>query len=272
MPRRSLSPRHAPAFLPRNNGPAVHVQRLGSVAQLLRNGRARRMLTEPPHLRSAHVGLHPIRHVWHGSSDYHRRSHVLEGKLEQLSDQAVLACAIGIAEWGVWRLSTRSDLVAPLLLIEAAWAANIDVRYCKLPEEKDVVTRRGPIDGALQAFNDLLERLLRSYETPRGSQLVSRAAYLYFLSRHVVPNKTMFDGWLKFILARCAERYPRAAASHERVSVEREAMDPGTDLQAAEARMRQDEFLRGLDPVTNPYLRTPRELRKLGFSGVPYRI
>ncbi len=52
----------------------------------------------------------------------------------------------------------------------------------------------------------------------------------------------------------------------------REALDPDFDFKPEMAPALFGAFLKRLDYKANPFLRTPEEMRKLFFEGVPYEL
>jgi hypothetical protein len=119
------------------------------------------------------------------------------------------------------------------------------------------------------------------------------AVALASIVRYVMPPKTKraFSAWLdwasKRILALAPapqpflpwpDEFPSEAAYHEAGRpyfgdpIPLEALDPDFDYKP---EMRKDllaSFLSRLDWKKNPFLRSPDEMKKLGFPGTPYRL
>jgi hypothetical protein len=214
----------------------------------------------------------PPEHTWRGTPDFNRENAKLESKFYDLSRSATLAIGIAFTEWTVWRLRPYSDFEAPLHVVEAAWAATIDIRYYKIPTIAQFQERKGPIDGVLRAAKDLIEQLLRAFNTPSKQNVPGETVYPYFLARHVMPDKKPFDAWLKATLQRSQHLYPFNEHDITGPPVPRQAMDPTLNFTTEQTPQLLADYLQNLDPTTNPYLRTPDELLATGFNGTPYRL
>jgi hypothetical protein len=228
-------------------------------------------LSIPAYILHADVQNKPVAHAWRGAADFTRENDKLAQQLTTLSLRARLACAAATAEWIYWRLRGETDFDAPLQMIEAAWAANCDVRYCQTPTVSEFEDRKGPVNGVLRASKDILANVLRSYKAESAGSLTSRTVYLYFLARHVLPDKVAFDAWLKAAIKRLALLYPHVEGQLGE-PVPREAMNTEEDFQKADAPRLLAEFLGRLTPAENRYLRSPEQVLAEGFAGTPYRL
>ncbi|GJH29933.1 hypothetical protein [Caballeronia novacaledonica] len=230
------------------------------------------MLAIPQHIERSGVRNQPVGYTWRGDADYNRESRALSEKLHAMSRRASLACAASMTQWGVARLQHLSDFQAPQQMIEAAWAANVHPLYCKIPAVYEFNERKGPVDGVLRIFKDLLEDVIRRYDTPNGMNVPGGTVYVYFLARHVMPDKKPFDKWLKWAIERMIALYPFSRDDPIGEPIPHEALDPDFDFRKEEAPELLNEFMRGLDPSTNHYLRTPDEMVADGFQGTPYSV
>ncbi|MDH0865781.1 hypothetical protein [Mitsuaria sp. GD03876] len=229
-------------------------------------------LTSPAYIRQSGAADQAIGYEWRGTADFNKENEKLAKQLVTMSARACLAFAAGLAEWVVWRLEGRSDFGAPLQMIEAAWVAQLDARYVKIPTEYEFAERSGPVDGVLLATKDLLESALRSYNTPSAKNLFGKTVYLYQLARHVVPDTKPFDVWVKASIARLNAIYPRVDTDVKGEPVPREAVDTTAEFGKEAAPEQLSAFLRGIEPASNRYLRTPEELVAAGFAGTPYQL
>lgn len=228
-------------------------------------------LSIPSHVQRADVQHKPVGYAWRGAADFTRENDKLAEQLNAMSLRARLAVATAIAEWIFWRLRPETDFDAPLRMIEAAWASNLDVRYGRTPTQPEHEDRKGPVNGVLRASKDILANVLRGYKGEAGPTVTSRAVYLYFLARHVLPEKGPFDAWLKAVVKRLTALYPNEEGQLGE-PVPREALDPDVEFQKDSAPERFADLLAGLVPADNPYLRSPEDMLSEGFSGTPYRI
>lgn len=207
----------------------------------------------PEHISRAAVRNRPIAYTWRGDRDFVKESSKLRRLFEGLSLRARLACVAGTAEWVHWRHADATDFDAPLKMVEAAWAANLDVRYVEIPTEYEFNERKGPVDGVLRASKDIVASALRSFEAESPAILGTKACHIYFLARHVVPDQRAFGAWLTAVTERLAEISP-LVAGRLGASVPREAMDTAAGFDKTDTPRLLAEFRRGLIPAENHYL------------------
>ena len=179
-----------------------------------------------------------------------------------------------MAEWIAWRFEGMSDFRAPLDMIEASWAANVDIKCCKIPTVAEFEERKGPVHGVLRATKDLVAGTLRSYNAPTAKNLAGKTIYLCFLARHVLPEKRVFDKWRVSTLDRLAKDYGRSSDDVKGEPIPREALDTTTEFHDERAPAMIAQLLANIEASvpTNPYLRTPDEMTAAGFEGTPYRF
>ncbi|WP_194919352.1 hypothetical protein [Catenulispora rubra] len=207
----------------------------------------------PAHISQAAVRNQPVTYTWRGGQDFVKESPKLRGLFQGLSLRARLACVAGMAEWVYWRHADATDFDAPLMMIEAAWAANLDIGYVDIPTVYEFEARKGPVDGVLRASKDTVESALRSFKAESPVTLGTKAGHLYFLARHVVPDQRAFGQWLTAVTGRLADISPHVAGQLG-ASVPREAMDTAAGFDKADAPMLLAEFRRELTPAANCYL------------------
>jgi hypothetical protein len=73
-------------------------------------------------------------------------------------------------------------------------------------------------------------------------------------------------------LGRCAGLAEVALGADWLVAVADQLLDPDAACQPQQREELLAEFLAGLDPARNRYLRTPDAMKALGFTGTPYRL
>lgn len=237
------------------------------------------ILTIPKYIEDTGIQGAPIKHRWseEASDDvYARESPKMEDLMDEISFRGVLALSAGISEWIAWRLHGLSNYEEPLQFIEAVWAGVIDHRYTIEWEWAENRKYTGPIDGPLAHSNGLLNSIYR-YFCIRENGITMEAVYLIFLARHVMPKKKVFEDWLKTMLSRLTELYPREEYENEeeeelRPPVFREVLDPVFDFKPNIATELLSDFLKRLDRSDNPYLRSPEKMQALGFEGTPYEL
>lgn len=206
----------------------------------------------------------------------------LYNAIDKSNFKAKMAIGALLTEWIVWRFHGRADLVDAHNRIEAAWASIIDPAYVRGLDfeltDRDDFHDKAIVEGPLEIALDFLAVISSRYI--EGSiYLAEPIAKQAMLAQHLMPNKKMFSSWLSDILRRTAKVFPREAdydegagiydASHEK-PVPREFFDPEFKYTDGAAEKALREFLQTLDPGKNPYLRTPEEMKALGFTGTPY--
>ncbi|MCL1919065.1 MAG: hypothetical protein FWG14_12295 [Peptococcaceae bacterium] len=202
-------------------------------------------------------------------------------KLESTSLRAKTVLAIGIYEWIIWRYHLVYDDPIPVRIDEASWCAAIDKRYIQYVElVRSEYT--GPIKGPLWVASMNLVDMF--YVTPEGkNQWRMSIHYLSRVAMHILPDTKPFEQWLDCVTDRLLRLYPEPEDNpfedlfnnHEEERrgplVAREALDPSFDYHPDQAPELLDNFLRSVDHMANPFLRSPEELMELGIEH-PYRV
>lgn len=68
------------------------------------------------------------------------------------------------------------------------------------------------------------------------------------------------------------EEWQAFASRHRGNALPPEVLDPGIDIDPARCWPLVERFLSQLDWTRNPFLRSPQEMRKIGFTGTPYTL
>lgn len=229
----------------------------------------------------------PIKHKW--SSALADKFH--EGKDENvrlfdamnaMSYKARMALATAVAEWILWRFEGLAEFEAGHQAVEACWAAVIHPAYCKplgfTPKEEPVFSKVPEIDGPLKIGLSQL-RETRGRYAKGNAYLAASIVRLALLAQHVIPAKAEFEAWLKSTLQRATKAFPAPKSVPETedptagTPVARDFFfEPDFKLTKESNRKALEAFLERLDPKKNPFLRTPAEMKKEGFTGTPYEF
>ncbi|WP_291322820.1 hypothetical protein [Desulfonatronospira sp.] len=182
----------------------------------------------------------------------------------------------------ICRLSPFCDTSDAQKRTDAAWAAVIDPLYVfslKIELSTGNFDDREPILGTLESCLKLLDSIYTSYN--KGDiYLADPIMCQAWLARHISPNKKVFDNWLKDTLRISAKYFPREQEydkSTEKFDYSNEIpVSPYFFIKKRERRFEDNIkdinlFLSNLEPINNPYLRSPNEMIKHGFVGIPYK-
>ncbi len=230
-------------------------------------------LPVPTYLERAKVQDRSLRFTW-DDQQYERAYTPLDkverARLERLSQRAILAFAVSCAEWIFHRFRPVSS--PPFLddYVEAMWAAVVDARYANYYLEPRGDEWQGPdrkpIAVTLMLLADTTTRVENDDHPDIG------ALSLANLAAHVMPDPTPFQEWKERVMARLERRFPLNPRDTRGEPVPREALDPDFDFQPEMAPALIGAFLKRLDYEANPFLRTPEEMRRFFFEGVPYEL
>ena len=217
---------------------------------------------------------------WKVRSFYKPADEKLVERLSHVTQRARVALTIAEAEWIVYRFEGIAKDPVPLQLIEAFWAANIDLRYGNYWEPVDDEWRgpvRGPLSVALLITCDAL------FCTSQSENWAENPSWMSKLAEHLLPPAFLpvFVKWRETVLQRLEKFYSASAAPEPDLwdevdswgpYVPRELFDPEFDFHPDMTETLITNFLIGLNPATNPYLNSPHDMLELGFPGVPYSL
>ena len=239
----------------------------------------------PDYIRKSGIVGAPLKFKW---NDHVAMDHLevdenprLYRAVDECSFKAKMAIDALLTEWILWRFEGHTQTGDGMLRTEAAWAAVIHPLYARslnfdLTEGvHDVDPPRGAVELTLVGLD---RAQLRNIE---GSiYLAEMVVNQAVLARYLAPNAKAFDAWMSDVVRRTASVFPRGApydqttevydASHEK-PVPRQFFDPLFQYSDAAVDQALRDFLKGLDPGANPYLRTANEMRAEGFPGTPYQ-
>jgi hypothetical protein len=227
--------------------------------------------TLPTYIAAAKIEGLPIRHSWESEDHFIHDSPAMENLLFPIAFRGVASIATGISEWIIWRFEGLTDSTDAKQFVEACWAGLIDWRYRTEWRKSRETNPVGPIDSPLASMYDLLNRVFQ-LAAIKSNGVGGNTIYLVYLARHVLPRKPPFENWLKGVLGRFAEAYPRKQPNPLGPPIPRQALQPNFESNAEESAELLRQFLSGLNPSANPYLRQPDEMIKLGFAGTPYSL
>jgi hypothetical protein len=230
-------------------------------------------LPVPAYLEGTRVQDRSLRFTW----DDHRYEQAYtplekadRARLALLSQRAVLAFAISCTEWILYRFRLVSSPAFLDDYIEAAWAVVVDARYANYYLEPRGDEWQGPdrkpLAVALMLLVDTVVRVENDDHPDIG------ALSLANLAAHVMTHPKPFQEWRERVMTRLERLYPLNPRDTRGEPVPREALDPDFGFQPEMAPALIGAFLRRLDPKANPFLRSPDEMRKLFFEGVPYEL
>ncbi|MCA9469790.1 MAG: hypothetical protein KC643_30695 [Nitrospira sp.] len=236
-------------------------------------------LLVPNYIIDANVATNLIHYYW---DEWSVKDYFIEveedqfERLDDLSDAANLALAIGCGEWISYRLSLLNNDPVPQNYLEAAWAAIVYPGYCKYIETVDDEWR-GPIRGPLNMTISILNDGIHCRDT--DSQEATRSCWMYNLAQHVLPHTDEFDRWFEACVLRLELYHPWVEDDDIweegppfGLPVPREVLDPSFSYDPENAPELIDRFLRSLNPEHNPFLPSNDEdLEVPGFKGILYQ-
>jgi hypothetical protein len=253
------------------------------------------MRSPPEYIQSAGVLDAPAKFPWDGDGMHFGPSQgtKLHESLAKLTTRVISTVAALCAEWLLWRFHTVIDLDRYLHFIDSTLAWEIDLRY------RDAGLAKGIPDNtpANQALGDAMWMLRKVtsddyWESPTVN--VPSTASLVSITKQVLPakSKAAFLAWLSDAIATATKLDTRPKkkrpaytdfggdrdAYHEALQpyfgqpLPREALEPMSGYQVAQRDELLSRFLAGLDWKKNPFLRSPDQMKKLGFKGTPYKL
>jgi hypothetical protein len=244
------------------------------------------MFQMPQYIEKIKVTDHEVDFEWVEGDEtdyYNRDSQQLTTKIMELSPRARLALAIGIAEWIVWRVNGFSKYQDVTDFVESSWAGVIDPRYT-LEWTRQGKEFLGPVLGPQRIVARHLDKaMLKTWDR---QTTIRNCQYLAFLCHHVWKRRKALKDWLLFAFDRLADLYPISPVTQDYYGtrgktgdepfdfgdvVPREVLDPDFNFDPQAVPKLLDAYLRGLNPDTNRFLRTPQQMVELGFEGTPYR-
>jgi len=248
---------------------------------------------EPPSYIPAELIGAPIEFPWEGRHAHAGPMQVVTRLLDHLASTTTcgqLVMCAGIVEWGTWRLSGHVPLDTTFDRIDASFAYQVDQRYADYRggESTKPPPDASPALAALRELNSYLwasmgRKYAKSYYQP-----VPNTFHAAHVVRHILPkqHKKTFNTWLHDLAIRVRAVAPKPdeefkkkktfetpeahaafLARHWGAPLSRAILDPEAD---ASDPSQASRFAASLDWEANPLLRSPEQMRELGFEGTPY--
>lgn len=229
-------------------------------------------LTIPRYIRKAKIQDVLLRYKWDDwnvQSFFELESDTFHKRMSGVSYRANIAFTIACGEWVVQRFDLVSDDPVPLDHMEASWAGMIDPLYAVWWEPPDEFWL-GPIRGVLQLaiiFTLEAKAAANDYTDPALS-----AYHAWNIAEHIMTNPQPLTDWRERVVDRLERLYPFNEDDPMGDVVPKEVLDPDFDFQSEMAEQLVQAYLISLDPGTNRFLRTPKQMLEFGFKGTPYRF
>jgi hypothetical protein len=230
------------------------------------------ILSAPKYIKESDIQDSIIRYKWDDWDVEQATSSIEEQlytRLENISQRANVALAIGTAEWIIHRFEPILDDLAPLGYLTAAWAQMVDMNYAiaweDLTGDEEWV---GPVDGPIREAMTLVSVTLSEAEEDRNP--ARSAAVLCKLAEYLLTDPTPYLTWRERVLERFEKLYPLNPEEKLGEVVPREALNPELDFRLEQTESLVNAFLSWLDYEENDFLMSPQEMFEEGFEGTPY--
>lgn len=221
---------------------------------------------------TARVAAVPLDYEWDStigngflaaSDEEHPR---LADAIEALNIHGAADLVIGGIEWCLARTQAHVQAADGQLRLQAAWAGTVDLRYSALSEmpTDDLTVEDFWTRPELRA-RDFLEYMTSYMAQGRTAKVRQCALGAVLLAEHLCGRDLAFGPWLVNMLRTKTASSPRRPDDIDFNSRDRSLPEP-QELTAPT----REERLAGLDPATNPYLRSAADMAALGFVGDPY--
>jgi hypothetical protein len=239
----------------------------------------------------------PLKFPWDGEGMHYGPSQgtKLHDALDRLTARGLAVLAALAEEWLTWRLHKGVDAERILHHVDAVLAWAIDRYYLDQSSLKGSIPKDTPVN---QALGDGVWMVRQVAEDDQWDHpILPRADRVYALiniTKQTMPDKEKkaFMAWVTWATETGAKLDPRpkkrmpAFRDFEsndayRTAVwpyfgtkalPREAFDPESEYKPEQREELLNRFLAGLDWKKNPFLRSPEDMKKLGFQGTPYKL
>jgi hypothetical protein len=215
----------------------------------------------------------------------------LLNRLSSTTTCGQLAMCAGVLEWGIWRLEGHVLTESARCLHDAAFVFQVDRRYAD-PKRGEV--GKAPEQPAALSALMQLKRFLRQAMSAEPSyyQPIRETFHSAHIVQHILPRAytKAFGEWLDALAGRvrnlapkpdepfrkkkefdAPEEYQEFLARHWGAPLPPQVLDPEGFDPDQRAQL-VAEFVADLDWQANPYLRSPGEMKEMGFPGEPYRV
>lgn len=242
------------------------------------------MLGIPRHIEVSGVAHQQLTYAWDEWSVgeyFHFLPERQYLRLAALTNNANLGLCLASAEWVRTRFSVLDHDSIPINFIEAAWAGATHRAYCRYTEV-DADEWRGPVRGPLAIMVTILNDAL--YGLGSNPEIATRACEMLNLANHILPSTDSFDAWWEACLNRLEQFHTKAIEINDEEPdlfenfpnqgspVPREAFDPKYPYDPVLAPSLWDAYLRNLDPASNVFLPSIKDLSVVDdLPAAPYR-
>jgi hypothetical protein len=231
----------------------------------------------PSYIQEAGIVDTPLTGEWNDDqhpNDWAVEAPALQERISKICDRGIVALCAGIAEWAAWRLSPHTDDRMLFQYIEAVRAGIVDWSYLD-PERSPMLTIdlkdwTGPVRRSLAVATLRLGKAVD--QSIREEDVTSEPVFEANLVERIIPDRAPFRKWRDAAIVGLKEFDPMGPEPRTGRPVPREVLDPNNKVKAEDGDKILDQYLKGLDYTSNPYLRSPDEMRKAGFKGTPYKL
>ena len=255
-------------------------------------------MTPPTFIARAEIRSLPLDFQWKGTGEHIGPVERVTKLLNSLSGTTtcgqVTLCS-GVLQWGAWRLQGHTPVEHGFELAESAFAWQVDHRY--VDEDQGPLGATPDEPPALSAMMELSEFMQQALNAKRWwnryYQPISETFHSVHVVRHILPKtkRKLFDQWLNATVKRVKsvapkpdedfkpkdefdspEEHKEFIARHRGDPLPPQILDPDFDYDDDRRVELIDQFLQSLDWGANRYLRSPDEMKEIGFEGTPYRL
>ena len=254
------------------------------------------MRVPPSYIANSGVLDAPPKFPWEGKGMHYGPSQgtKLHASLGKLTTRGISTVAALTLEWVLWRFHTAIDLERFLHYVDSTLAWEIDLRYRDPSSLKGSIPKDTPTNQALGDAVWMVRQVTDddyweypTVDTPTTATLVS-------ITKQVLPAKpkAAFLAWLDGAVSTAAKLDPGPRKSRPVIGdfggdrdelraalrpyfgqpLPREALDPEAGYKPVQRDELLSRLLAGLDLKKNPFLRSPDDMKKLGFTGTPYKL
>lgn len=229
-------------------------------------------LATPRYITQAGIQDRVLRYKWDDwqlEEIFDSEMEAFYGRMRKVAFRANIAFTTACGEWIIHRFGLLSNDPVPIQNMEASWAGIIDPCYSVYWEPLDEEWL-GPIRGALSlAIIFSLEAIGDACQYTDPAVSSNRASNL---AEHIMTSPGPFRVWRERVVERLERLYPLDEDDPMGDVVPREALDPTFDFRPQLTEQLVQAFLDNLIASANPFLRSPEEVMKEGFKGMPYRF
>jgi hypothetical protein len=201
----------------------------------------------------------------------------------------------GVMLWGARRLESFYDVQFCFEMVDAAFAWQFDWRYFDgSAEPYRAAPDQPPVESATFVLDDLLrgpltgESVFYSFDQPATSLAEMANVVHYILPKSARP---IYEAWFTKVCRRLnrlalapdislpnfadfesRQAYRDFCAPMRGLPLPPIVLDDTADLDTLDLYTEASRFIERLDYKNNRFLRSPEEMKKLGFEGTPYRV